>query len=63
METRRCGGCMGRMTDFTRQNPFARAKGQEAEKSRLFKHARIRYKRTAHLQSKPEKLSELESGT
>lgn len=27
---RRCGGCLNRMTDFTRQNPFGGAEGQEA---------------------------------
>ena len=38
MEAIRYGGCMGQMTDFTRHNASART-GQEAEKSRLFKHA------------------------
>lgn len=57
MEARRCGGCMDRVTDFTRQNPFARAKGQMAEKSRLFKHAWTTYKRTANLHTKTELVS------
>lgn len=41
---------MDRVTDFIRRNPFAQAKGQETEKSSLFKDTWEKYRKQVNEQ-------------